>query len=406
MRKKFRYRNFLQFYDNPVKKNAVVWTSDSMRSVTPLTYPSDAELNSPKISLELARNESESAQILITASNAGYVPDVNVQLTEFRDAKGKLFGGDVTWKRVAYVRRPKGYNSHPFGVPVEENWLPDPLLPPARFTVRASATQGVWLTARSDKTALPGVYRGEAVVRTGDALLRKIPITLRVRNFANPDTFGLPTAFCVMDGFTKAQYPKRYEEMKRKTHELMLDYRLNPDDISRTDPPRIEDLLYARERGMNRFNILNLVPKPARPGKWVCYSPVSVYTPEFYEDLKKRLTPYVAELRKHGLEKYAYLYGFDERRHDYYPAIGELWRNLKRDFPDIPVMTTAMMYNRICVMERTTRSRILRTGSVLSPVFMTLNSQQISGQRDDRSGGMSVADRNFPMLTSPPSSIH
>jgi hypothetical protein len=267
-----------------------------------------------------------------------------VAVTAFRSADGVHFDGEVAWQRVGYIRRQRPYSPHPSGVPADENWLPDPLLPPAAFTVRASATQGVWLTARAGENAKPGVYSGEVMVSADGKPLRSVPVTLRVRDFANPKTFGMPTAFCVMDGFTRAQYPERFEEMKRKTHDLMLSHRLNPDDISRTEPPSVTDLLYAREKGMNRFNILNLVPKPTKPGKWVCYSPLSAYTPAFYEDLKARLTPVVAELRKHGLEKHAYLYGFDERPHEYYPAIGELWRKLKADFPDIPVMTTAMMY--------------------------------------------------------------
>jgi len=269
---------------------------------------------------------------------------VTVELTPLARADGQRFDGELTWQRVGYIRRQRPYHPHPCGVPAEENWMPDPLLPPAPLTVRASATQGLWLTAAAGNGAKPGVYSGQVILKAGGRPLRSVPVTLRVRAFANPKTFGMPTAFCVMDGFTKAQYPGRFEEMKRKSHDIMLDHRLNPDDISRTEPPRIEDLLHARERGMNRFNILNLVPKPARPGKWVCFSPLSAYTPAFYEELKARLTPVVAELRKHGLEKSAYLYGFDERPYEYYPAIGELWRKLKADFPDIPVMTTAMMY--------------------------------------------------------------
>ena len=49
-------------------------------------------------------------------------------------------------------------------------------------------------------------------------------------------------------------------------------------------------------------------------------------------------------MRKRGLEKFAYIYGFDERESEYYSGIDALWRKLKADFPDIPVMTTAMMY--------------------------------------------------------------
>ena len=330
---------------NPVKGGYAVWVADSMRRVTPLTYPTADEAASPAIVLELARNECESAQILITAGDGAQVADVTVELTAFTGAWRRRFDGEVTWQRTGYIRRQRPYHAHPCGAPVDENWLPDPLLPPAPFKVRASSTQGVWLTARAGHGAKPGLYSGQAILKAGGRLLRKIPVTLRVRGFANPKTFGLPTAFCVMDTYTKAQYPDRPAEMIRKSHDLMLDYRLNPDNISRTEMPRIEDLLHARERGMNRFNIVNLVPEPAQPVKLVYNAPLSDYTPEFYAALKARLTPYVAELRKHGLEKYAYLYGFDERPHEYYPALGELWRKLKIDFPDIPVMTTSKMYH-------------------------------------------------------------
>ena len=326
------------------RERPVVWAADSMRCVTPLTRPSDAEAASPAIALDLARNECESAQILITAGDAEPVADVTVVVTDFAAADGRHFGGEVTWQRVGYIRRQRPYYPHPCGVAATENWLPDPLLPPAAFIVRPSATQGIWLTARAEEDAKPGTYDGQVVILAGGKLLRTVPVALRVRAFSNPKTFGMPTAFCVMDGFTKAQYPDRFEEMRRKTHDLMLRHRLNPDDISRTEAPLVEDLQKEREKGMSRFNILNLVPKPAKPGKWVCYAPLSDYTPAFYDDLKARLVPYVAELRKRGLEKYAYLYGFDERPHEYYPVIGELWRKLKADFPDIPVMTTAMMY--------------------------------------------------------------
>ncbi|MFA7174910.1 MAG: glycoside hydrolase domain-containing protein [Kiritimatiellia bacterium] len=331
-------------FNNPVKSGCAVWTADSMRRVTPLTYPSEVEIISPKIILELARNESESAQLLITASDDAPIADVTVELTTLSDSGRQRFDGEVTWQRVGYIRRQHPYHPHPCGAPIDENWLPDPLLPAAPFTVRASATQGVWLTARAGHGAKPGIYSGEVILSAGGKPLRKVPVTLRVRDFSNPKTFGLPTAFCVMDTYTRAQYPEQPEEMVRKAHDLMLDYRLNPDNISRTELPRIEDLLHARERGMNRFNILNLVPKPTKPVKLTYNAPISAYTPAFYEELKARLTPYVAKLREHGLEKSAYLYGFDERPHEYYSALGELWRKLKVDFPDIPVMTTSKMY--------------------------------------------------------------
>ena len=329
---------------NPVPRGCAVWWADSMRRVTPLTYPSAEEMEPKGIALDLARNECESVQVQVTASDAEALKNVTLELALFVGADKQRFDGEVTWERVGYILRERPFSPHPCAASAEEGWIPDPLLPPRPFGVRAGATQGIWLTAHAGEGAKAGAYVGEMTVSADGKPVGRLPVTLRVRDVNNPKTFGMQTAFCVMDGFTKAQYPGRFEEMKRKTHDLMLSHRLNPDDISRTEPPLIADLLRAREKGMNRFNILNLVPKPDQPAKWVCYSPPEVYTPAFYEAFKARLAPYVAELRKQGLEKSAYLYGFDERANDYYPAIDALWKKLKADFPEIPVMTTAMMF--------------------------------------------------------------
>jgi hypothetical protein len=211
--------------------------------------------------------------------------------------------------------------------------------------VRAGGTQGAWVTAYAAREATPGVYRGLVTVKAGAETLRRIPVELCVRNFALPKYFGMANSFSVMDGFTRAAYPKNFEAMKRRTWDLMLDHRLNPDDISRTEPPKIEDLVYARKRGMNLFNILNIVPKPKKPTKWVCFvPPKETDTDEFHESFMARVRPYYAELKKHGLDSLAYIYGFDERAAEYYPGIRRFWDKWRREFPNVPMMTTAMMY--------------------------------------------------------------
>ena len=212
--------------------------------------------------------------------------------------------------------------------------------------MRKGSTQGLWFTVYAAPDAKPGEYTGDVVLTERGEKRATVRVTVKVEDFSLPETFGMPTSFSVMDGFTRAQYPGRFKEKKRESWDIMLDHRLNPDDISRTTPPDIEDLVYARSRGMNLFNILNIVPQPKDSNvKWVCYTPPeATENAAFYPSFKARLAPYVAELKKRGLEKFAYLYGFDERGSEYYPGIDTLWKKLKGDFPGIPVMTTAMMY--------------------------------------------------------------
>ena len=111
--------------------------------------------------------------------------------------------------------------------------------------------------------------------------------------------------------------------------------------------------LHARARGMNRFNILNIVPPPKDPkALWVCYTPpAATEDPAFYPAFKARLDPYVAELRRHGLQKFAYLYGFDERQKEYYKGIDDLWRKLRADFPDTRIFSSIYpQKTRVCLL--------------------------------------------------------
>lgn len=333
-------------YSHP-PENTVVWTADSMRRITPLTFPNAQERISSAASVSLARRERESFQVQVSTGADTEWTDGGVTLPVLRNSKGEVLKGSFGWQRVGYVQRCKrGCYLHPFGVPLRETWLPDPLLPPAPFKVRKGSTQGLWFTVYAASDARPGEYTGDVVLTERGEKQATVRVTVKVEDFSLPETFGMPTSFSVMDGFTRAQYPDHFKEKKRESWDIMLDHRLNPDDISRTTPPNIDDLVYARSRGMSLFNILNIVPEPKDPNvKWVCYTPPeATENAVFYPSFKARLAPYVAELKKHGLEKFAYLYGFDERESEYYPGIDALWKKLKADFPDIPVMTTAMMY--------------------------------------------------------------
>jgi hypothetical protein len=148
-----------------------------------------------------------------------------------------------------------------------------------------------------------------------------------------------------MDGFTRKYYPGGFAGRKRESWDMMLDHRLNPDDISRTEPPDVDDLIYARNRGMNSFNILNIVP-PAKPGQiWVPYGrPEVIFATGFFESFTNRLAATVERLRRQDLLKDAYIYGFDERGPEYYDGIDVFWKKWKAAYPEIPLVTTSRQF--------------------------------------------------------------
>ena len=97
---------------------------------------------------------------------------------------------------------------------------------------------------------------------------------------------------------------------------------------------------------MNRFNILNIVPPPKNPdARWVLTcSEKAIADARFYDYFVGVVKPYVEKLREQGLDKLAYVYGFDESTKSFNPVIERFWKKFQKDVPGIPMMTTAKSY--------------------------------------------------------------
>ena len=333
-----------------------VWTADSLRRVTPLTWPDGDALASPCAEMDMARGGAASAQILLTAGVNAPRKSVVVSLGTLMKGDGTVFRGTFRWNRVGYIERQYDAVPHPFGVNSEERYTPEILLPPAKFCLRAASTQGVWLTAEAARDAAPGDYSATVELVTSGGEKYPVPVRVTVHPFALPRTFGMETSFANMAPFTRKFFPQDERRIDRAIQDMMLDHRLNADDMSRWVPPDIEDVRHAISRGANRFNVLALMMPPAGKnaqfGLWP--DPKTVASPEFMDHLESVLTPYVERLRKEGLMKYAYLYGFDERNQEHYAGIDATWRRLKVLYPDLPVMTTARMYKDMALSEKGT----------------------------------------------------
>ena len=344
----------------PPPDGVTVWTASPMDLVTPLTLPPhDATkiagttggppVAAKAIVLSLARRERESAQLLVSCGADTELAGVTLEIDPLKDASGKELEGEVKWERVGYVPRKAGYLRHPCSPEDREMWLPDPLLPAAPFKVRRASTQGAWITVYAAPGAKPGTYRSEVRVRQDGKTLAAIPLSATVLDFELGATFALDTAFSLMDGFLRAEYPETWRQMKKQAIDVMLDHCLNPDDISRISPPEIEDLLHAKARGMSRFNILNIVPEPKDPEvKWVFSAgPSELFTEKFYQAFTGRLRPYLKQLEANGLDGMAYIYGFDEVPKSYFLGMDRMWKRLKADFPNLPMMTTSKMFRAL-----------------------------------------------------------
>lgn len=322
-----------------------VWAANSLRKISPLTFPKGTA-DEKSLSILMARNERESAQVLVSMPADTEWAACELELPRLRMADGTPFAGEIKWERQGYLAREPGFSPHPCALPDHERWFPEVLLPAAPMRVRACSTQGAWITVYAATNAVPGDYTGDVVVKECGVEKGRVPLRVSVASVALPRRFIMPNAFALMDCHTRRVYGKDWKHFRREAQDIMLDHRLNPDDISRTELPEIDDLLHARERGMNCFNILNVVPKPKKPTDMVLIcKPGEVFNEKYYDYFFGKVKPFVEELKRHGLDKDAYVYGFDERGPEFYDGIREFWERMQREIPGIPLMNTAKNYS-------------------------------------------------------------
>lgn len=131
--------------------------------------------------LAAARNETEACQLILASEKAVSNVAVSISALESEGGPGRL---QPELLKVEYVPIKK-----------EKIPYPDPL-PPLTGTIELASgkAQPVWISVRVPKDAAPGVYRGTVSVKSGD-LSRELPLSVKVWDFALPDTPSSATAF-------------------------------------------------------------------------------------------------------------------------------------------------------------------------------------------------------------------
>lgn len=289
--------------------------------------------------LDAVRDGHVSIQVAVAANPHGDDQIVDVVMQDLVGNAARLAGDSWERHRVGFVR-----NEQPARHPHLEHegpaWWPDPLLVWQPLSVPHGQARSVVLNLRIPSEQPAGTYEGNVRISDKSGRNELIPVQLELHDFTLPRRPRIKTAFALMDGFLEKVYGKITPELRRAYTGFVLDHRLNPDDISRTRLPDLDELSWAKDRGLNAFNILNLVPE-APPGvTWVCFAETKEYTSEFKTRLIERLDAFVPELEKRGLLDYAYVYGFDERGKEYIPIMREYFGLIKERYPRVRTLST------------------------------------------------------------------
>jgi hypothetical protein len=304
------------------------WVESSMHRVMPQALPGAAK----EARIALAGNEYESFQICLLSGKP--VKGVRIETGDLIAKNGKRIpASEIEWRQVGYVDieypRKTAANQGTWA-----GWWPDPLLPVAKFDLQVALTQPVWITVHAAAGTAAGEYSG-AVRVIVDGQTIHVPLRVKVYGFSLPAENHLKTAFALLGEQLESIYGKPVGTQLRQAYgDFLLKHRLNADDIYRMTAPDPDDVRHFRERGLNAFNLLYLIPQNG-------YPELKSYTPELKQTLLDRLGAPIPKLREAGLSKQAYVYGFDELDPEFFPVMRDYFGEIKRRYPEVHTMTTA-----------------------------------------------------------------
>ena len=271
--------------------------------------------------LALARNEHEGFQaVVIPVLSAVRKASVAVSPLKSISGSNDFTDGKVSVALVGHVdvADKVRYDADYHG------WWPDPLLD---FQTVCDAQPGehvaFWIDVATSARTPAGDYQGTVTVKAEGRAPIVLRLTVHVWDFELPQRGHLRNAFTYNERRVQRLYNKEWSKaLARKYHDLILDHRLNIDQLYRGDAPDVEVVKYGVSRGMNAFNVGS----------------------EFRHDQPKepeKLAAYIERLKSDGLFDYAYVYGFDEVKADKFAEMKETFGLVHQRYPGLKTMTTA-----------------------------------------------------------------
>ncbi len=279
------------------------------------------------LTLEAARNEYESGQVIVKAGTDG-LRKLQVSIGDLKRTDGpeKIGAEHIELFRQHYIEvKTSTTAAYPKG------WYPDALIPlDGMLTVEAGRNQGIWVKVYVPKGQPAGVYTGELLLHETEAPVR-VPVELTVWDFELTDESHAKTNFGVWGGpIQEAHGNVQGEEAWRyieKYYWASVEHRLTPGYLPIPDA----DIEYYATHAP----------------KYINDSRVSAYRLPYYrtadgEPDTAKIKAVVDRLRAEGLLEKAYFYvgEIDEPTAAKYGRVRHITAALEQAAPDVPHLVT------------------------------------------------------------------
>jgi len=284
-----------------------------------------------RVELGLAKNEYESLQLVV----CGFAPKSKVKVTA-GSVKGP--GGVELVPAIGLVGH--GRTQRPDYRVDYVGFYPDFIMDGVNTAVvEAGEMVAFWIRFHAGKNIPSGIYRGEIAISGKADNTIKIPLVVKVFAFALPDGCPLPVAYDLdLNNIKHVYHPedKGHEELWRnRLLDKIVEYKITPDFIYRgLQPSCLPTLKKCAADGILKMVCLG---NASVPGKLT--NPASSEVKKITEEILEKLRRSTESARRSGLERYGYVYGFDEAIAG--PVMDYVFTAIKQRYPALPIMTTA-----------------------------------------------------------------
>jgi len=265
-----------------------------------------------RVNLAAAKGEYESRQVLVYSPDRD-LTDVALECSALTSEAGH------TIPESELLFAPVGYC--PYRVPSDlsiHGYWPDPILTfLEQFRVKQGDVQSLFYRVHVPRDAEAGVYRGTLTVRAKEAPACTLPVELRVWDFERPKWPRLRVVVGI-----------------NRSDEFEMSYGLNPTSIYGFQDEWIARFPRWAEAGATAINLGYIWGKQLDQQTKL---PTGAQLEEWVAQIGER---YRAATEA-GLREACYVYMFDEATAEWDPALRMIAERLRREFPDLLLLTTA-----------------------------------------------------------------
>jgi len=340
----------------------LVGTASTMAKVRPRAAFEAAPAQA--VVIRLARHEKEGVQVIVAPGDADLLA-VTVTSSDLVAQDGSRFAAsNVKCAVTGYVNitnpppYPVGYMA-PTNAPAgycrklkkpEQGWWPDPILDHmGSADVRDRDAQSFWVRVTCPEGQRAGLYEGTLTVSATNAPPVRLPFRVRVNAFAVPQKSPLPLAITFWPEVNVSQdaaWAEETAELRKMADfpvnawkpnrlawgDFLADYYITMDSLYGSDRQQWDVLARLKEQG--RLGPFNL-------GYWSYFGNGPDAEERWRQATLPALKANYEKARSLGILDHAYLYGCDEIAKEYFPNIRKAVETLKREFPGVPIFTTA-----------------------------------------------------------------